>query len=173
MSDLIQSQTIDLFPDNTVSAITAADLRTFVNNIFNYKEAVIIKIDKISNLGTNNLKIFKDSIVVVYDDGVDTGIYVSNINNPARIEDLSKLSDDSKNDPSIGDLQSDGTIQMSSDYYPNEDRDISNKKYVDDAIRTIESGNPYNSSSAEGFLFDYEFIKNTGSSEFLFNGSEI
>lgn len=92
-NNIIKNQILALFPDNNNYEITAADMRTYVEAIFNSKEEIIIKIDKMVDLISNNSNIYKDSIVAVTkDDENQSGLYVSKKDQPRSVLDLIKLS---------------------------------------------------------------------------------
>ena len=92
-NNIIKDQVLALFPDNNNYEITAEDMRTYVEAIFSSKEEVIMKIPTMNDLAANNTNIYKDSLVAVTDDNTNqSGIYVSNKDQPRSPADLTKLS---------------------------------------------------------------------------------
>ncbi len=92
-NNIIRNQILSLFPDNDNYEITAQDMRTFVNAIFLNKEELVVKIEKMIDLESNNSNIYVDSLVVVFkDDTNQSGIYLSKKDQPRKPSDLIKLS---------------------------------------------------------------------------------
>jgi len=90
----LKDQILALFPDNNNFEITASDMRTYVEAIFNDKEVVIIKIKQLSDLAANNSNIYEGSLLVIYndDDVNNVGIYLSKVNQPVLPTDLIQVS---------------------------------------------------------------------------------
>jgi len=84
-----------LLPDNDEQEISARDTRDSFTITFDNKEEFITKLEKISDLPTHNSKIFEGSVVTIYDDRANTGVYVSKINQPLDINDLYLVSNSS------------------------------------------------------------------------------
>jgi len=93
-NNFTKDDVLALFPDNANYEITAADMRQYVEAIFNDKEVVIVKIPTLSDLAFNNFSIYEGSLVVIYLDSDPSliGIYMSKINQPVIISDLIQLS---------------------------------------------------------------------------------
>jgi len=92
-SNTLKNAILELFPDNNNKEISAADMRAFVNTIFDNKEELVVKIIMKSELKANKSKIFEGSIVLITADGDDTGVYVSKANNPISILQLERVAD--------------------------------------------------------------------------------
>ena len=80
---------LELFPDNATNDISAADMRVYIEAIFE-KEEKIIKIALVSDLAANT-NIYEGSLVVIYNDGDNSGLYLSIINQPNSITHLIKI----------------------------------------------------------------------------------
>jgi len=92
-NNIIKNQVLALFPDNNNYEISAADMRTYVEAIFSSKEEIVVKIEKMIDLQPNNSNIYKDSLVVVFNDNTNqSGIYLSKKDQPRTPQDLIKLS---------------------------------------------------------------------------------
>jgi len=79
---------LDLFIDNVTNDISASDMRSFINSSFDTKEEIIIKIDTLNNLSANNSNIYEGSLVIIWNDKPNNGVYLSVINQPLDINDL-------------------------------------------------------------------------------------
>jgi len=81
-----------LFPDNNTQEISAADIRTFVNAVFDVKEDLVIKLDLASDLILEKSRIFYRTIVIVENDTKElNGIYLSKVDNPINIVQCTKI----------------------------------------------------------------------------------
>ena len=80
--------TIDLFPDNVDNEITARDLRTGFNNVFNDTETQIVKLPSLSDLPTST-NIYEGTLVIIYQEEI--GIYLSTRNQPQTSLGLIKI----------------------------------------------------------------------------------
>ena len=85
-----KDQIIALFQDNLDNEISASDMRVYIEAIFDTKEEIITKINTFDDLLANNTHIYEGSLVVIYS-GVDTGLYLSIINQPQAITDFIKI----------------------------------------------------------------------------------
>lgn len=84
----LKDRILNLFLDNIVKDITAADMRTFVNAVFDGKENTIRKLDKIKDITrVFSVPIFKGDLIVVYNDPENNGIYMAMKDKP-QITDL-------------------------------------------------------------------------------------
>ena len=90
-TESLKNDILALFQDNFNNEISAQDMRTYIEAIFDEKEEPVIKIPTLAVLASNNTKIYEGSLVVVYNDLTNTGIYLSKINQPAAVTDLWKL----------------------------------------------------------------------------------
>jgi hypothetical protein len=61
----LKQQTLNLFLDNQTQDITSADMRMFVNNIFDTKENSVLKITDISQFPGITATVLKDDIVII------------------------------------------------------------------------------------------------------------
>ena len=87
-----KDQILDLFPDNNEYEISARDMRTYIEAIFGDKEVQVIKIASASDIPFNNEHIYEGSLVVIYRGGdIETGLYISTINQPLDITQLIKV----------------------------------------------------------------------------------
>lgn len=76
-----QSSTRNLFLDNAVGDITAENLRTFVDNIFEDGEVNISKFTSLTNFESGDVsKVYEGSLVVCTEE--DKGLYISLSNQP-------------------------------------------------------------------------------------------
>ena len=107
---------LSLFPDNSNNEIDAADMRSYVETIFDDKEVSIVKIDTVVNLASNNSNIYEGSLVTIWNDYNQNriGLYLSKVNQPTLITDLIQLS-------SITGEDVDGAINYTYDYIINLD----------------------------------------------------
>lgn len=105
-SNTLKDQILTLFPDNNTKEISAADMRIFVNSVFDNKEELVQKVETAADIKTNNAKIFWHSIVIIYNSIEDNGVYLSKANNPISILQLEKIADISSGTggPNLGDL---------------------------------------------------------------------
>lgn len=90
-SNILKDQILELFPDNNTKEITAADMRIFVNSIFDSKEEFVQKIETADDIKLNNSKIFENSVVIIWNDYINNGVYISKANNPISILQLIKI----------------------------------------------------------------------------------
>ncbi len=88
MSNLIKQSTLNLFLDNVVDNITAADMREFVNNVWGDKENSIRKLNNLSNI-TAEVGIEQNDVIVCTT-GADEGLYIALVANPT-VADLQKI----------------------------------------------------------------------------------
>ncbi len=85
-----KDEILALFPDNADNEISAADIRVYINAIFE-KEEKIIKIDNLVNLAANNTNIYEGSLVIFYNDTNNQGLYLSIVNQPELLSELIKI----------------------------------------------------------------------------------
>ena len=72
----------------------------------------------------------------------------------------------------VGDLKSDGTIKMENTFIPNTDFDLVTKKYVDDNINNIQTGEIVKKSL--GYVVkDFNLPENTGEYSFTFARADV
>ena len=90
-NNTIKDQVLALFQDNNDNEISAADMRVYIEAIFNSKEEVITKIALASDLASNKDGIYEGSLVIIYNDGNNSGLYLSTINQPTLLSDLIKI----------------------------------------------------------------------------------
>ena len=100
-----------LFPDNFTNEISAADMRNYVNLLFNDREVKVVKVDTVVNLAANNADIYEGTLVTIWADYNQNrvGLYLSKVNQPTLITDLIQLS-------SITGEDVDGSINYTYDY---------------------------------------------------------
>ena len=79
---------IDLFPDNVDNNISAGDMRTAFNGVFNDRSETIIKLETLGDLPLSD--IYEGTLIVVYS-GADIGLWLSIINQPNSSSDLIKI----------------------------------------------------------------------------------
>lgn len=91
-SNTLKDQILTLFPDNNTKEISAADMRIFVNAIFNNKEELVIKAIDEADMKSKRDKIFWNSIVIITNEE-NSGVYVSRVNNPISLLQLDKVAD--------------------------------------------------------------------------------
>lgn len=91
-NNTIKDQVLSLFHDNSNNEISAADMRVYIEAIFNSKEEKIVKINALANLAANNSKIYEGTLVIIYGDEASyNGVYLSKVNQPTLILDLIKI----------------------------------------------------------------------------------
>lgn len=90
-NNTIRDEILGLFDDNANNEISAADMRTYINAIFASKEEIVTKISTATDLAANNTNIYEGSLIIVYNDGVNTGLYLSPVNQPTDITELIKI----------------------------------------------------------------------------------
>ena len=128
-SNTLKDEILALFPDNLVQEISALDMRNYVHGIFDNKEELIVKVETAQDIKLNKLKIFEKSLISIYNDGPNNGLWMSTANNPIRLTQFIKIAD-------LGGvvytnlLKSDGSVPMDSTYTPVNDQDIATKKFV-------------------------------------------
>ena len=83
-----KDQILALFEDNFDNEISAADMRVYIEAIFE-KEEKIIKVPNIGSISAH-INIYEGSLVIIYQ-GIDKGLYLSIINQPQVIGDLIKI----------------------------------------------------------------------------------
>ncbi len=81
-NNTIKDQIIALFQDNADNEISAADMRIYIEAIFNSKEEIITKIALETDLPSSNDNIYEGSLVIIYNDGETSGLYLSTTNQP-------------------------------------------------------------------------------------------
>ncbi len=86
-----RDQIIALFPDNFDNEISAQDMRTYINAIFDTKEELTVKIATATDISLYNANIYEGSMVIIFNDAENTGIYLSTVNQPTNISELIKL----------------------------------------------------------------------------------
>ena len=62
-SNTLKDQILTLFPDNNNKEISAADMRIFVEAIFNNKEELVIKATDEADMKLKKANIFENSVV--------------------------------------------------------------------------------------------------------------
>lgn len=83
---------LDLFPDNNEYAISALDMRTYIEAIFGDKEVKIVKIASSQDIPFHNSNIYEESLVVIYGGPEnEIGLYISTANQPLDITSLKKV----------------------------------------------------------------------------------
>lgn len=89
-----KDQVLTLFPDNNNNEINAADMRTYVEAVFDDKEVYVTKLRRITDLAGSNANIYEGSLVVVFNDPdpQKIGIYISKLNQPTVEHDLQQIS---------------------------------------------------------------------------------
>jgi len=92
-SNTLKNTILELFPDNLNKEISAADMRVFVNAIFDNKEEIVIKAWDETEMKTLRDKIFEGSVVMITHSGEESGVYVSRANNPISLLQLDKVAD--------------------------------------------------------------------------------
>lgn len=92
-SNTLKDQVLLLFPDNNTKEISAADMRVFVESIFDNKEELVIKATDTADMKSQNAKIFENSVVLITGSGSENGVYVSRANNPISLAQLDKIAD--------------------------------------------------------------------------------
>ena len=102
MSEIIKQSTLNLFLDNIVDNISAADLRIFVDNVWDDKENTIRKI--------GNLPAILDEInveagdIIICTSGSDEGMYIADIKHP-EVANLTKITSQTSEIPGGSDGQ--------------------------------------------------------------------
>ncbi len=89
-----KNRVLELFPDNNKYDISALDLRTFVEAVFNDREVKVIKISSSLDIPFNSSEIYEGSLVIIYR-GIssdEVGIYLSTVNQPTNINQLIRIS---------------------------------------------------------------------------------
>lgn len=92
-NNTIKDQILTLFPDNNTQEISASDMRIFVHSIFGNKEELVNKATDEADMKINNTKIYENSVVLITAAGVDSGVYVSRVNQPISLLQLDKIAD--------------------------------------------------------------------------------
>ena len=108
----LKNKILNLFLDNLVNDITPADMRIFVNSIFDSKENTIRKLNLITDI--NRIfptPIVKNDLVVVYDDFENNGIYLVQKDQPT-VNDLLLISGNGHYEETLDDLLSGETGQI-------------------------------------------------------------
>lgn len=163
-SNTIKNDILALFPDNNTREISASDVRAFVEGVFGDREVVIVKIATASDLASQSSKIFEDSIVIVYNEPANNGVYLSVTNNPYSLTQLKKIAGLLEG-TATGNLSSDGSVPMDSDYFPSNPKDLATKEYAD----SLSSGNPYPAGTVENFLFTFNAYKVAYEANFVYD----
>lgn len=102
----LKNKILNLFLDNLVNDITPADMRIFVNSIFDSKENTIRKLNLISDISRIfPTPIIKNDLVVVYDDFENNGIYLVQKDQPT-VNDLLLISGNGHYEVALEDLLS-------------------------------------------------------------------
>jgi len=171
-SNTLKDQILALFPDNNNREISALDMRTFVDAVFDSKEELVIKVPTAADIKIQKLKIFEKSIVIIEEETANNGVYVSNVNNPISINQLTKIADTFIGSPGSGNLLSNGSVPMDLAYSPNNLQDIATKQYVIDSVASAASGNPFPVDTYENFLFDFNVSKNSNEAEYFYTVEE-
>jgi len=93
-SNNTKNETLNLFLDNVYGNITAADLRTFVSNIFDDKEVVVRKYVNLDAFEiADNSNVFEGSLVVITGStDAENGLYISLSNQPTSRTNLLQVS---------------------------------------------------------------------------------
>lgn len=89
-SNTLKNTILALFQDNVDNEISAADMRTFIEAIFE-KEETIIKIATEADLVPNNTNIYEGTLVAIYNEPTNQGLWLSTVNQPTLISELIKL----------------------------------------------------------------------------------
>ena len=92
-SNTLKDQVLLLFPDNNNKEISAADMRIFVEAIFDNKEELVIKATDEADMKLKKANIFENSVVLITHSGEDNGVYVSRANNPISLLQLDRVAD--------------------------------------------------------------------------------
>ena len=87
MSTQLKNDVLNLFPDNATGEISPADLREFVNTIFDSKENVIYKKNTSAEIPLDNTYVETNDLMVILN-GNDRGIYRVINNQPTDLNDL-------------------------------------------------------------------------------------
>lgn len=143
-SNTLKDQILTLFPDNNNKEISAADMRIFVNAIFDNKEEIVIKAIDAADMRDQRAKIFESSVVLITHAGDESGVYVSRANNPISLLQLDKVADLAEGGIIPGSGLSDFMIEY-----------IHNKAYLD-AFYSYTAGNISKILLKEGAITIYE-----------------
>lgn len=163
-SNNLKNQILALFPDNNNKEISAADMRVFVNAVFDNKEEIVVKIPGAADIKLNKDRIFEKTIVIL--ESSDKGIWLSRVNNPISISQLTLIASlDGTPIFTGGNLNSDGSVPMDDGYVPSLPLDIATKEYAD----SLASGNPYPIGTVENFLYTFNYIKVSNEAEFIYD----
>ncbi len=90
-NNTLKNDILALFDDNHDNEISASDMRLYIEAIFDSKEELVVKVSSLGDLPSSNTNIFEGSLVVVYNDGDNTGLYLSKINQPVSLDDIYKI----------------------------------------------------------------------------------
>lgn len=143
-SNTLKNTILELFPDNNNKEISAADMRVFVNAIFDHKEELVIKAQDEEDMKTKNADIFERSVVLISHAGDESGVYISRANNPISLLQLDKVADLAEGGVTPGTGLSDFMIKY-----------IHNKSYLD-AYYTYSGKNISNTALKEGTTQIYD-----------------
>lgn len=168
-SNTLKDQILALFPDNDSAEISALDMRTFVNAVFDSKEEIVVKVPTAADIKIQKADIFEKTLVVIENETANNGVYVSNANNPISLLQLTKIADTFVGSPGSGNLLSDGSVPMDTGYSPTDLLDIATKQFVIDSVASAASGNPYPIDTYENFLYDFNTSKIANEAEFFYD----
>ncbi len=151
-SNTLKDQILTLFPDNNNKEISAADMRIFVEAIFDNKEELVIKATDQADMKTQNAKIFENSVVLITHAGNESGVYVSRANQPISLLQLDKVADLAEG----GVVPSTGLSDFMIEY-------VHNKSYLD-AYFSYSQGNISNMQLKENnvVIYDVNFSYSQG-----------
>ena len=143
-SNTLKNQIFTLFADNDNKEISAADMRIFVEAIFDNKEELVIKATDEADMKSKRAEIFESSVVLITHSGLESGVYVSRANNPISLLQLDKIADLADGTVTPGSGLSDFMIEYQH-----------NKSYLD-ADYSYASGNISNIKLKDGVINIYD-----------------